>query len=204
MISLKCLVYFHEYAEFDKIWSSKLTFISTETKTANRTEPQYSQSEIGLNRFGILQFWTPYPLRHEWVECLSYRYSAFRIQVLTLKYICSKQGEASKCSKVYKARIQKLLLSETHSVFSKGQKTKVSFAYPIERDFLWKVEWQLFCQIIMKWIISKAFTFCKWLNNKISILEGAKELYFKRYEIILSAVRAFWNDMTLKFPNNLP
>ena len=80
-----------------------------------------------------------------------YRYSAFRIQVLRSKYIFSKQGEASKCSKVYKARIQKLLLSETHSVFSKGQKTKASFAYPIERDFLWKVEWQLFCQIIMKW-----------------------------------------------------
>ena len=56
LISLKCLVYFHEYAEFDKIWSSKLTFISTETETANRTEPQYSQSETGLNRFGILQF----------------------------------------------------------------------------------------------------------------------------------------------------
>ena len=56
LISLKCLVYFHEYAEFDKIWSSKLTFISTETETANWTEPQYSQSEIGLNRFGILRF----------------------------------------------------------------------------------------------------------------------------------------------------
>ena len=56
LISLKCLVYFHEYAEFDKIWSSKLTFISTETETANRTEPQYSQSETGLNRFGILRF----------------------------------------------------------------------------------------------------------------------------------------------------
>ena len=57
-MSLKSLVYFHGYTEFDKIWSSKFTFISTETETetANQTEPQYSQSETGLNRFGILRF----------------------------------------------------------------------------------------------------------------------------------------------------
>ena len=56
LISLKFLVCLQEYAEFHKTWSSKLTLISTETETANRTEPQYSQSEIGLNRFGILRF----------------------------------------------------------------------------------------------------------------------------------------------------
>ena len=56
------LVCLQEYAEFDKPWSSKLTFISTETETetANRTEPQYSQSETGLEPVRhIAVFWTP-------------------------------------------------------------------------------------------------------------------------------------------------
>jgi len=60
LISLKFLVCLQEYAEFDKTWSSKLTFISTETETANQTKPQYSQSETDLEPVQhIAVFWTP-------------------------------------------------------------------------------------------------------------------------------------------------
>ena len=37
LLYLKFLVYLQECAEFDKTWSSRLNFISTETKTTNRT-----------------------------------------------------------------------------------------------------------------------------------------------------------------------
>ena len=45
IIYLKFLVYLHGYAVFDKTWSSKLIFISSETETANRTKPQYEPSD---------------------------------------------------------------------------------------------------------------------------------------------------------------
>ena len=45
IIYLKFLVYLHGYAVFDKTWSSKLIFISSETEPANRTKPQYEPSD---------------------------------------------------------------------------------------------------------------------------------------------------------------
>ena len=38
---MKFFVCLYQYVKFDKIWSS-------DTETANQTEPQYSQSETGL------------------------------------------------------------------------------------------------------------------------------------------------------------
>ena len=39
LIYLKILVSLHEFAKFSKSWTWKQTFVSTETETANQTEP---------------------------------------------------------------------------------------------------------------------------------------------------------------------